>query len=212
MKKQSRDFGFTLLEVLLSVAIFLLLAGGIFTAVSVTMTASGEITLARLESERLDALQRFLRTLFSNLPGPAQIELRVRPGAGRGNVVELLLAPTPDFVNFSRHAEESGGIVLSALPDESGRFTLAFKNFGAELSPQDRDRQLSGPGWIALLPGIREVRWRFSSSNDKGFQETWDAANGRPALAELDLRLADGSRRTFQCLIPHVQPQAPPRS
>lgn len=206
MISHRKNTAFTLLEVLLSVAIFLLLAGGIFAAVSVTMKAANEITLTRLESERIDAFQRFVRVLFSNLPGRARAELRVRQWEGKGSVVELLLAPAPEFADFSRNAAETGGIALSAVPDGSGFFTLSLKNFGSELSPEDRDRQLRGPGWIALLPGVQEIRWRFASSNMPGLQETWDANNGRPALADLELTLADGSRKHLQCLIPEVQP------
>jgi len=202
---------FTLLEVLLSVTIFLLLAGGIFAAVTVTMKASSEVALVRLESERLDALQRFLRHVFSNLPGETRLELRIRQWKSRGDVVELLFAPAPEFASFSQNANESGGLVLGAMPDGSGAFTFSLANYGAEGSADVRDKQLQDAAWTAMLPGVRKIRWRFAGSETTGLQETWLPANGRPGLADLEITLADGSAKHWQFLIPEIVSPAAPR-
>ncbi len=204
--RQKTGRAFTLLEVLLAVTIFLLLAGGIFAAVTVSIKASGEIVRIGQEAERLDALQRFLRQIFSNLPGTARIELRVRPVSGRGNAVELLLWPVPEFASFSQNARETGGLALGALPDGSGMFTLSLTNFGAELSADNRDKQMQGAAWTAMLPGIREVQWRFAAAETNGLQETWDPSNGRPGLANLEITMADGTEKHWQFLIPALQP------
>ena len=196
---------FTLLEVLLSVTIFLLLAGGIFAAVTVSIKASGEIVRIGQEAERLDALQRFLRQVFSNLPGAARLELRIRSAGRRGAAVELLLWPVPEFASFSQNAQQSGGLALSAIPDGSGWLTFSLANFGAELSAENRDQHLQRAAGIVMLPGVRKIRWRFAAAETSGLQETWEPANGRPGLANLEITMADGTEKHWQFFIPAIQ-------
>jgi prepilin-type N-terminal cleavage/methylation domain-containing protein len=196
--------GFTLLEVLLAVAIFLLLAGGIFAAVTVTTRAANEVALARLDSERMDAMQGFLRHLFANLSGDARLELRVRSSGQKGNVVELLIAPTPEFAEFSEHSESAGGLAIGAIPDGAGASSFSLVNYDATASPESRDGQLQRAVWITMLPGVREIRWRFAASETSGFQETWKPENGRPGLADLEMTRADGIVRNWQFRIPAV--------
>lgn len=196
--------GFTLLEVLISVAIFLLIAGGIFEAVSISMKASRDISMARLESERIDSFQRFGRLLFSDLPGDSRVELRVRQGRGGRDIVELLLSPVPALADFSSDSRPSGGLALSALPDRAGAYTISAANFDDEASPVERDEALEAAVWIPLLPGVKSIRWKFAAPDSPWLEETWPAGRGRPTLAELELGLADGENSRFQFAIPRM--------
>ena len=197
--------GFTLLEVLISVAIFLLIAGGIFEAVSVSMSASNHISIARLDSERLDSFQRFTRLLFSNLPQDTKFDLRIRQTRG-GDMVELLLSPVPGMAELSRNALETGGLSIGAIPDQAGTYNLSFANFDSEASANDRDKQLDQAQWLPALPGVKSIRWRFAPPDRPGLEEIWTAEKGRPVLADLELSMNDGSKEHFQFLIPSVSP------
>lgn len=199
-----RVCGFTLLEVLLSVSIFLLLAGGIFTSVAVTTKASVEVAIVRRETERFDALQRFLRQVFSNLPVTTQLELRVRQIPSLGRAVEVLIAPAPEFSNFSASTDLAGALALGAIPDRTGALTFSLTNFKGTLSAVERDRQLANASWIPMLTGVADFRWRFAGSEPSGLQETWEPANGRPALADLVIVMTDGSEKHWQFLIPEL--------
>lgn len=198
--------GFTLLEVLLSVAIFLLLVGGIFAAVSAATSASTQIALNQLETERFDSLQRFLRQVFLNLPGDARLELKTRPTGGSGNVIELQISPAPEFTDFSQNSLLAGGLCIAAIPDSKGNFRLCVTNFDSELPLSERDKQLSNATWIAMLSDVREIRWRFAGIDNPGLQETWQTSNGRPGLANFELTMSDGSTKEWQFFIPVVQP------
>jgi len=206
MKRRAwNNGGFTLLEVLFSLAIFLMLAGGIFAAVSVSTRVSADLTLARLEDERADALQRFLRQLFVNLPSTAQFELRTQSSEKGGSGQELLVSSAPEFANFSAQSITSGGLALGTIASAAGPMAFALANFDDAASPEERDRQLRGPIWIGLLPDVSAVRWRFAANENSGWQETWDQTKGRPGLAELEITLNDGGRRQWQFLIPPVK-------
>ncbi len=195
---------FTLLEVLLSVAIFLLLAGGIFAAVSATTQVSTEVALMRIESERFDALQGFLRKLFSNLPPAARLELRARDAGASGAVVELLISQAPAFAVFTRGGKRDEGLALAAIPDKRGALALSLSNIDVQ-SLQNRDQELQAAFWITLMPDIRQIRWRFAATQTTGLQETWVPNDGRPGLADLEISLRDGTSRHWQFFIPAVQ-------
>ncbi len=208
MKRHAlNNAGFTLLEVLFSLAIFLMLSGGIFAAVSVSTRVSADLTLARLEDERADALQRFLRQLFVNLPGTAQFELRVRSAGKGGGGQELLVTSAPEFANFSSQSIPSGGLALGTTSGEYGTQVFSLANFDDTTSPEDRDRQLRGAAWIGLLPDVTAVRWRFAADENSGWQETWDYTKGRPGLVELDITMTDGNHQLWHFLVPKVQSQ-----
>lgn len=206
MKRSMRDIkGFTLLEVLLSLAIFLLLAGGIFAAVSVSTRVSTDLTVARLDGERLDAMQGFLRRMFSNVPGTARFELRVRQHERGESGVELLVGGAPEFTCFSQ-ALPSGGVAISAQPDARGAYRFSLANYDDTASEVERDRQLRQADWIGMLPDVKAVRWRFASNEGRGWRETWKPGDGRPGLAELEITLSSGDKALWQFFIPAVMP------
>ncbi len=196
--------GFTLIEVLVSVAIFIMLAGGIFSAVSVATTASTEVATAQLETARMDAFQRFLRTVFLNLPPEGALDLRVRQIAGRGDVVELLLWPAPEIADFGAAGQRSDGLAVAAQPDGNGAFTISVANFDASEDPARRDAQLTETQWLPILPEIRMLRWRFGQANGTPLVETWNEQQGRPVMIDLELTRLDGSVLPLAFWLPPV--------
>ena len=205
-----RRNGFTLLEVLLSTAIFVLLAGGIFTAVSVSLTASSAVTLARWDSERLDAMQRLLQKLFSSTPANSRFELRVRSVAGK-TTPELLLSEAPAWAAFTRASGERG-IAICSLPEAGGSTVLSVANFNSEESTDRRDAKLQEAAWMKLLPNVRGVRWRFAKADSTGgLQETWEAGEGRPAMVNLEFQMTDGSSHSWFFDVPRLQAAPSPK-
>lgn len=205
-----RRAGFTLLEVLLSTAIFVLLAGGIFTAVSVSLTASSAVTLARWDSERLDAMQRLLQKLFSSLPANSRFELRARSMGGK-TAAELLISEAPAWAAFTRSSGERG-IAICGLPDGSGSTMLSVANFNAEESTDRRDAKLQDAAWMKLLPNMRGVRWRFAKAESTGgLQETWEAGEGRPSMINLEFQMTDGSSHSWFFHVPRLQAAPSPK-
>ncbi len=205
---EAGDRGFTLVEVLVSVAIFIMLAGGIFTAVSVAVTASSEVSTAQLETARRDAFQRFVRVLFLNLPADAKLDLRIRQAAGRGDIVELLLWPAPEIADFGGPGQRSDGLALAARPDGDGAFTISVANFDASEDEVRRDAWLEETDWLPILPEVRTLRWRFGQANGTPLVETWKPDQGRPSMIDLELTRLDGSVLPLQFWLPPIAADA----
>lgn len=198
-----RTAAFTLFEILISIAIFLLLAGGIFASVQAAFQASNQVAVSQLDAERSAALQQLMRRFFASLPAEAKVELRLRKLSGRGDVVELLAAPVPAFLRFGADAKD--GIALSGLPDGRGGFRFSLGYFEADAPPEKRDRQLDEGPWLSLLGGVKEIRWRMAPARNPVFTDVWDAENGRPGVAELTLVMANGAEGTYAYWIPPLQ-------
>ncbi len=196
---------FTLIEVLVSVAIFIMLAGGIFSAVSVAVTASADVSEAQLATARMDAFQRFVRVMFLNLPADASIDLRIRQEAGKGAVVEMLVWPAPEIADFGGAGARSDGLALAARPDGAGAFTICLANFDAsEEDTARRDAELESLTWLPILPEVRTLRWRFGEANGTPLVETWKPEQGRPSMVDLELTRLDGSVLPLQFWLPPI--------
>jgi len=198
-----RERAFTLFEVLISIAIFLLLAGGIFASVSAAFKASNQVAISQLDAERADSFQQLLRTFFLSLPAEAKIEMRLRKQSGRGDVVEVLAWPVPAFLQFGTDA--SDGIAITGLPDGRGNFRVSLGYFRSDDPPDKRDRRLEQGKWLTLLPDVKEIKWRFAPSRNPVMSETWNAGSGRPGLAELTLNMANGDGGVYDYWIPPLQ-------
>ncbi len=198
-----RSPAFTLFEVLIAMTIFFLLAGGIFATVRSAFTASAEVASSQLDAERANAFQALMRKMFGALPADAKLETRVRKEPGRGDVVELLIWPAPPFLRFGSGVGD--GAAISALPDGRGQFNLSLASFRVEDSADERDRDLAKAGWLPLLPGVGQVRWRFAPPRNPVMAEAWNAGSGRPGLAELTLRMAGGTDEISSYWVPPLQ-------
>jgi prepilin-type N-terminal cleavage/methylation domain-containing protein len=198
-----RSGGFTLFEVLISIAIFLLLAGGIFAAVSAAFTGSSQVVTSQLDTERFDAFQQFVRKLYFSLPADATIELRQRKTGDRGDVVEVLIWPVAGFAQFGVDAKD--GLALSAIPDGAGGFKMSIGYFRSEDTPQEREDDIQRTDWLTLLPNVKEIRWRFAPARNPVFVDTWHSENGRPGIAELSLTMKDGGSSVSDYWIPQLQ-------
>lgn len=201
--KRRGTVAFTLVEVLMAIAIFALLAGGIFASVRAGFDASTAIVEEQLESERMDAFRNLVRRFFTNLPADAKVELRVRQVEGLGDVIEVLAWPVPGFLKFGRN--EKDGIALTALPDGKGSYVMSIGYFRAEDGPNERDRDLADGPWLRLLPDVRKVRWRFAPARNPIYSETWTAANGRPGIAELSMQLSTDEETVQEYWLPPLQ-------
>jgi type II secretory pathway pseudopilin PulG len=194
---------FTLFEVLIAIAIFMLLAGGIFATVQAAFTSSAQIAGSQLDAERLDAFTQLVRRLFVSLPADAKVEMRIRKQADRGDVIEVLAWPAPNFLHFG--AESGDGIALSAQPDGRGGFRMALGWFSSKDSPDERDRKLEREDFLTLLPGVKEVHWKFAPQRSSLLDDKWPAGSGRPGLVELALVLPPDRLVTSDFWVPPLQ-------
>lgn len=184
-----RDAGFTLLEVLIAVALATLVLGaiyGVFTSVA----------KARERAEQGSETAHYAQVLFDRIGRELRGAWRPEQGAPF-----FVAGPDRDGRPELRFA------TASTTLESSGRGGIAALRYGVQLAvdPQDsaltlvrseapyhlRER-LSEDG-ISLGSRIKRINWRFYGSN--GWVETWKAeeSGALPQLVELTVTLQEGN-------------------
>lgn len=182
--------GFTLVEVILALGIFAIIAGAIFVAVQAVSSASAVLGVEQLRARKTDALLSWMRQGFRGVPARGELILRTRDTGAGGRAVELIIRRAPGAFGLGEPDALGGDLVLGALPDGRGGATLHVARFPGSWSLQELSRNLRPEDWIPLYEDIRTLRWTFWVPEEQRFIEEWPEGRGRPELLRLQMTLA----------------------
>lgn len=176
-----RNSGFTLIEVLVSMAILALLAIYSFSALSSVRRMNTIIDRVQ-HQENIEIARRFLT---AELAGTQAVVMDA--GGGRQ---ELLFDGRPasiSFVSLSDGSRETGGLYLSTVfLSEEGTLMMSRRLLG-------RDNVLSPPS--RLLDGVKSVRFSYlacQNGGEAGFTAQWADSTRLPFAVAIDVTLNDG--------------------
>jgi len=188
-----RTSGFTLIEVLVAMAVFAVLAAFAYGTLSQTMI-SAEILSERMD--RLQALQRTMRMLTDDLqqlaPRPVRDELgdNLRPALDTGFQSGFAIELT--------HSGWSNPIVLPRSTQQRAAYRIEDNEL-IRYHWYALDRTLSNqPVSVTLLDGVESLQFRFLVG-DNDFSDQWPPLNRpgalgarqRPRAVEILLTLED---------------------
>lgn len=202
--------GFTLLEMVIAMAAFMLLMTAIYGVSQATINLSDDLSIVQERSLLRQNFIDFIRRSFRNLPGGAEVRLTVKQ---RGNSY----VPTINVVNGGTSFTPGG-----ALPPDYSAEIYADERPGGYLRVSLRtldDRQTksvrSGQSVrynnnqpvIAILDNVSRFEWRFYDTATKRWENNWKDGR-RPLLAEMTLVLDDGFETRSVFWVPPVLPNA----
>ena len=188
--------GFTLIEVLLGLALFGILVGGIFAVQRGAMEVSQGVVERQGKTMRMHSFCELLRRNFESLPGNARVHLLPTGGANSGlsDVVfkDFPLAftwpgvPAGSTSVIFRTARADGGVGLQAslfyLDEEQ------TKDF--EENKLDERKVLAR---LNLMEGIQTLDWRFFNDATQQWEVEWPRTQtARPSFVEMTLTYLDG--------------------
>lgn len=179
-----RAGGFTLIEMLLAIAIFILLASAVYIVVSVAISATTTLGNDQIEARRLGAFQDFLRRGFTNLPVEAEISLRARSRGSLGQGMELVIKPAAGAFEVGSSSGQGSGVVLGTMPDGQGKSRFSLARFPAKMDQDELNKYLETVPWLPMLEDVDKVKWRFWDKNLQRFEETWDRGREHPEMIE----------------------------
>ena len=218
--KQARYFrrstaAFTLFERIVVVAIFVLLAGGIYATVNAAIRATATVSEENLEVQRLDAFIALLRRTLHNLPATAQIRGGVRAEDGDG-FSELVLRGSPGAFDWGTDVPSEAFVLLKTRPRLGGGVEIALQQIPTSLDSSELRDRLDNGDWLRLLPDLRAVRWKVHEASAKQLtQAASTEVAQRPTLIELSLEfLGDPTVRRYVFWLPPLSknpPDAAPR-
>jgi len=191
--KDPGQSGFTLLEILVALAVLGFLVLGLAQGVRTGLTLWAAQTRRVSETAELDAVARVLRTLLSEIPAP--------PSAGATSPTEI--KGLPDSLEFVGDLPTGLGDTRRAniaIELRRGRLVLSWTPRRHEISSAPP----APPIETELLGGVDRLELAYwgapETGQPTGWQAHWDGPEF-PALIRLRLAFAKGDRRRWPDLL-----------
>ena len=199
MKKSRQDLhfrsaGFTLIEVVLGIALLALLFGGIFAVARGALQISAEVTENQQYSMRIHSYLELLRRTFEEMPGNGKVELR--PLSGRGVESEVAFVEYPLAFAWSGVPAGSPVTVFQTTRGPSGWLQSRIYYLDEEMADQylENGNVDSAAPNLLIMDEIKMLQWRFYDQRTDEWMTEWDyTSNTRPSLIELNVEFLDGS-------------------
>jgi prepilin-type N-terminal cleavage/methylation domain-containing protein len=202
---ERRVRAFTLLEMVIAIAIFALLMSGIFTIANGTLELGSDLAYAQDRALMRQNLVEFFRKSFRSLPGGAEITLTNQQRGGTtlptirvkgGGIAFSPGHALPPEASIEVYAEERpGGYKRIGIRGLDADQTLAAE--------QGRDVKLDPSSVLPLLDNVGKFEWRFTRGNANEWRPMW-RGEGRPLFAELVFTLDDKTETRAVFWIPPV--------
>lgn len=214
-RSHSRSAGFTLLEVMLAVALFALLIGGIFATQRGAMIIAANITESQEKSMRINSFVELMRRSFEQAPGNSRVHLLLP--RGQSNTSEIYFKDYPLVFSWSgisagskgvifrteRNAERQLSAVVLYLDEEA---TQDYENGKLDEKSTDHTTKKPHVRRLELMTGIKSLEWLViddstiarNSRSGKTADDAWVAEwpldkTTRPSRVKFTIALADNS-------------------
>lgn len=214
--RRARRAGFTLLEMVVALSVFIIIISGVFSISKGTMELSADMTEAQERSMIRQNFIEYLRESFRRLPGDAEINLEV--SASRGAYVPSIsvfnggdaFSPGPAIApdaSVELYAEEmpGGSLRVGVRLYDADETSQRRSNLG--LAPKKRK---PGPNDVVLplIEHVSKFEWQFYNPQSQKWENNWKQG-GRPLFAELQFALDDGQVSRSVFWIPPIMKRNP---
>lgn len=193
---KSRSAGFTLLELVISVALMSMIVGMVFSTARSCLSIANAIVQSQDEEMLHQAFVDLLTQRFSSLPGNTRFDLQVSD-SGSHYLSDLTLQNVPLSFTWGGQARIAKAVQLSTLKKRSGFLDIVLRYYENEILP-DSTSATSSTGdekpfaEIVLLTDVAYFEWRVLDGRSMEWQFDWDL-QGRMPL-QLELTMAVGAK------------------
>lgn len=193
-----RSRGFTLLEVILGLALIVLLIGGIYAIAAASLQMSNAVVENQAAEMHLHSFVNLLRRNIEGLPGNAKLRMEAPDTAGGVYHSEFVLEEYPLAFSWANVAAGSRVVILATEKDPLGGIRFRVRYLNEEEAEAYGSGSLHADDGISLelLDGVKAVLWRFYDTQTEEWVEEWPNAAQRPSMIELNFEFFDGSEAT----------------
>lgn len=209
-----RRAAFTLLEVVIAMAVLGLLAGTIFAIVYRAADAASEIREYDSRDEQVSRFLALLRQSIEGLPSTGKMAL-APPEETNTGFYELTFSDAVTAFNFGEMPGRAGETVIGMRPVDPGtlREDLVEQSEGATFYEVAISREDFAPGeddedgmvfrqglddgflqadeegryWLPLLDYVTSMSWRFWDEENREWIDQWEDDSKMPPLIELSM-------------------------
>jgi prepilin-type N-terminal cleavage/methylation domain-containing protein len=206
LRRKIKRCGFTMIEMIVALSIFVLLIGGIFAIANGTLELSSDLVYAQERALMRQNLIEFLRKSFRTLPGDASIELRNQNVGGTYLPTLTIYAGGTAFSPGPALPMEAS-IEVYSEQRPGGYLRIGLRGLDAEQTRTARlgkGAKVSQSSEIPLLDNVSRFEWRFFDPRANQWVNFWKEQQGRPMFAELGLSLDDGQEVRAVFWIPPI--------
>ena len=195
--------GFTLMEMMITLAIFILLAGAAFGVLGGVLQGASALTDNQNHIDEIGALKAYLNRQIVTLPARSTLTSYQR-GDGEGLVQNGIIYGT---VNFAT--------AIDAKIQPNGYYSLrvaSYETMAGSNQAQDARQVMQTSvttddptlDWRLLVTDIKTLDWKFLDFNQTLWVELWSSGT-KPNLCELSLQLAgDVNPTTMDFWVPKL--------
>ena len=192
--------GFTLIEVIITLTIFVLLTACVFGIMTAVFQSSNDLKTNQNRRDEISAFGAYLKNSFSNLTGDDHI-LSYRRGNGGGlGVNGIILNVGGSMKAIDTDSQDNGlyGLRLARPGDFDPEPTV--DSFSQEL-----DKHLSALVFVPLLADVHAIKWKFRTAQSPDWLPEWTSTSSNPDLVECSVQLAgEDSPTVFDFQIPRL--------
>ena len=203
--RHRRARGFTLLEMMITLAIFILLAAAVFGIMSGVLQGTSTLQDNSNRRDQIGALTAFMKNKLGGMPAASTLTSYQR-GDGEGLTQNGIIFGTASLAT-----------VIDAKVQPNGYYALRLVTMPSTIingQPQDPRPTLQqlvtadDPTlvWTLLIPDIKTLNWKFQDLNVTDWVTLW-AGSSKPNLVEFSMQTAgDLQPTTIDFWIPKIEP------
>lgn len=197
--------GFTLVEVIVTMVIFIILAAAVFGIITGVLQGVSTLQDNQVHRDQIQALNEFLKQRLSGLPA-RDFLISYRRNDGEG------LAQNGIVIS------DNGNVTaIDAKLQPNGYYTLRIARYPVEVAQHfDITKDDTSITWTPLLRDVKTVQWKFQDLDTAQWLDQWSNTSTKPNLIEFSLQLAGDTKPvTVDFWLPRISPvtlAAPPQS
>ncbi len=180
-----RAAGFTLLEMVITMAIFLLLAGAVFGVITGVLQSTSSLHENQGRRDQIAALNAFLKKKLGDLPVTSSL-ISYRRGEGEGLVQNGIVFGKVENVTAIDAKLQPNGYYTLRLGFAGGTLSSA----GANNFPIPDDDTTSPFKWTPLIHDVKTLHWKFQDKDTSQWVEQWGQTNNKPGIVEFSMKIA----------------------
>jgi prepilin-type N-terminal cleavage/methylation domain-containing protein len=191
-----RTTGFTLLELVLAIALLALLIGMVTRTASTSLALGQSVVKTQNEEMLKQAFFELLGNRFSNLPGNTRFDLKVEE-SGRLYLTDLTLQNVPLTFNWGGEARVAKAVQLSTVMRRTGFLDIVLRYYENEILEDSESNDGNSMAVldnepmaeIVLLSDVAYFEWRVLDGRTMEWQYDWDLQGRLPLQMELLLSM-----------------------
>jgi prepilin-type N-terminal cleavage/methylation domain-containing protein len=198
--------GFTLVEMVITMAIFILLSAAVFGIISCVLQTASTLQENQNRRDQLEALNAYLNNQLRAMPA-GSVLISYRRGDGEGLVQNGIIWGQDKLLT-----------ALDAKLQSNGLYTLQLTAFDPRMLPKFSPSPLlffeslitqNDPGiiWTPLIHDIRSIGWKFQILNMTDWLDVWSDPGNKANLVEFTIEQAgDLQPSVIDFWLPHIEP------